>query len=290
MKRRIISGDVVLTDQFLSMSRGAQLLYFALNLYADDCGFVQTVRVAMSMIGAGEAELAELDGRYIIYFGEEHTALIVHWLKHNTLRKLLTAKSEHPDLEERVYVDETGLLTLDPGEGRETLAEYKAIATYAKIGEEPYNNKKQNKTQQKKTKAKSTEVNSTESRITPLSRDQTGGAGAGARETDKNKKDKKVYANEADRLFDEYLEAEPKELMPEGLGKMLKRKLHQANKGIFAAVFLSEKQYEALCRLAPPEAVDRYVERLANLIENEGADPRSHYQTIRKWIAEDIKP
>ena len=55
-------------------------------------------------------------------------------------------------------------------------------------------------------------------------------------------------------------------------------------------VFLSEKQMETLERLAPPEAIERYIKRLGHMIEETGCDPKSHYRTIRKWIIEDIKP
>ena len=270
MKRRIISGDVVLSDGFLSLSFGAQLLYYTLNLAADDSGFVTTVQSMMRMLGVGERELSELDGSYIIYFEAERAALIVHWMKHNTLKKLFSAKSSHPELEERVYIDEGGLYTLDPGDGRQTMAEYRAA-----LRGESYN--KHKKTEDNQTEENKTEQKKTESHAVPLPITQAARADAGA---------------EAERLFKEYEEAEPKVFMRENLDKDLGRHLHSMNNesGEPRNVFLSEKQVECLERLAPPEAVDRYIKRLGRMIEETGCDPKSHYQTIRKWIAEDIKP
>ena len=270
MKRRIISGDVVLSDGFLSLSFGAQLLYYTLNLSADDSGFVTTVQSMMRMLGVGESELAELDGTYIIYFEEERAALIVHWLKHNTLKKLMASKSSRPELESRVYIDEGGLYTLDPGEGRETMAEHKASLrgeSYIKHKKTELNETELNKTEQKRT----------ESRSSPLPGGQAARTDAGA---------------QADRLFKEYEEAEPKVFMRENIEKEVGRHLHIMNPDPKEPrnVFLSEKQVECLERLASPEAVERYIKRLGRMIEETGCDPKSHYQTIRKWIAEDIRP
>jgi len=270
MKRRIISGDVVLSDGFLSLSFGAQLLYYTLNLSADDSGFVTTVQSMMRMLGVGESELAELDGTYIIYFEEERAALIVHWLKHNTLKKLMASKSSRPELESRVYIDEGGLYTLDPGDGRQTMAEHKAALlgdTYIKHKKTERNETERNKTEQKRT----------ESRSSPLPGTQTARTDAGA---------------QADRLFKEYEEAEPKVVMRDDIVKEAGRRLHIMNPDLKEPrnVFLSEKQVECLERLASPEAVERYIKRLGRMIEETGCDPKSHYQTIRKWIAEDIRP
>ena len=262
-----------MTDEFMSLSNGAKALYFALNLSADDSGFVTNVRSVMSMLGVGQSELEQLDGKYLIRFEEEHCALIVHWMKHNTLKKLLFTKSEHPALEEKVYVDGTGLYTLDPGDGRTTLAEYKASA-----GGERYINR-HNKTEENTTEENRTEQKKTESRPPSSLPDGLPGGRAGA-------------CGEDEDIFAEYEAAEPKVFLRENLDKDVGRKLHKMNteRGEPGNVFLSPKQVETLERMAPPEAVDRYIKRLGRMIEETGCDPKSHYRTIRKWIAEDIKP
>ena len=93
-------------------------------------------------------------------------------------------------------------------------------------------------------------------------------------------------------MFAEYEAAEPKVFMRENVEKEVGRKLHSMNNepGEGRNVFLSSKQVEMLERMAPPEAVDRYIKRLGRMIEDTGCDPKSHYRTIKKWIAEDIQP
>ena len=284
--RRIISGAVVLSDDFLSLSHGAQALYFALNLSADDSGFVTTVRAVMSMLGVGEEELNELEGKYLIVFREEKAALIVHWLKHNTLKKLTFAKSEHPELERRVYVDECGLFTIEYAEGRSTLAEYKGSSAIAK--EDRLTLNKNNRTESNSTKHNKTEENKTDARsVSPVPNGQAD-MRAGGREI------KKETEKETDKDddFAEYDAMEPRVFMNENIHKELGRKLHMMNTGLDEGrnVFLSAKQVETLERLAPPEAIERYIKRLGRMIEDTGCDPKNHYRTIRKWIIEDIKP
>ena len=236
------------------------------------------------MLGVGEEELNELEGKYLIVFREEKAALIVHWMKHNTLKKLTFAKSEHPELERRVYVDECGLFTADPGEGRKTLAEYKGSSAIAKEDRRTVN--KNNRTESNQTKHNKTEENKTDARSSSPVPDGQADMRAGGRA------DGKERETDKDADLAEYEAMEPVVFMRDDIIKEAGRKLHMMNTGLDEGrnVFLSAKQVETLERLAPPEAVERYIKRLGRMIEDTGCDPKNHYRTIRKWIIEDIKP
>ena len=52
-QRRMFSRKITESDQFLDMPISAQVLYFHINMQADDDGFVGNVKTVKRMIGAG---------------------------------------------------------------------------------------------------------------------------------------------------------------------------------------------------------------------------------------------
>lgn len=86
-RKRMFSQDVIASDAFLSLSVQAQCLYFHLNLYADDEGFVQNPKMIMRILDSPQANLEELEqSGYILRF-PSGVVLIVHWFIHNDIRK-----------------------------------------------------------------------------------------------------------------------------------------------------------------------------------------------------------
>lgn len=88
-ERRMFSRSLVESDNFLSMSRNANLLYFYLNLEADDDGFVSTVIRTTGSLGFSKAEGEEVikelvDKGYILKFSSG-IILIKHWLQQNQI-------------------------------------------------------------------------------------------------------------------------------------------------------------------------------------------------------------
>lgn len=84
--KRMFSRDVVEHDDFLELSKGAKVLYFYLNLAADNEGFVNNKRTITRMCDCSENDLQELiDGNWIIPFGTG-VLVITHWRIHNTLK------------------------------------------------------------------------------------------------------------------------------------------------------------------------------------------------------------
>ena len=50
-RKRMFSEDIVESDAFLSLSKEAQLLYFHLNMRADDEGFVNNIKLTETILG-----------------------------------------------------------------------------------------------------------------------------------------------------------------------------------------------------------------------------------------------
>lgn len=132
-RRRIFSPTVTESDSFCSMSMGAQLLYFHLNMNADDDGFVNCAIMIMRKLGVSAEEFMELDGRFIIWFEDEKVALIVHWLCHNTIKYYVDRKLAYPEIAKSVYITDAGTYTLS-AEGNVPLVDYKLNRTSDAVG------------------------------------------------------------------------------------------------------------------------------------------------------------
>lgn len=84
--KRMFSREVVEHDDFLELSKGAKVLYFYLNLAADNEGFANNKRRVMRMCDCTENDLQELiNGNWVIPFSNG-VIVITHWRMHNTLK------------------------------------------------------------------------------------------------------------------------------------------------------------------------------------------------------------
>lgn len=127
--RTSFAKSVVLSEDFLGMSGGAQFLYFALCMRADDDGFVDNPKPIMSKIFTTETELSELVcKKYIIPF-EDGVVAIRHWFVNNRIRKDTYIPSVHQD-KKRVILAGNGKIYNVPEETGEN----------EEIGEQPTEN------------------------------------------------------------------------------------------------------------------------------------------------------
>ncbi|MCD0151418.1 DNA replication protein, partial [Streptococcus agalactiae] len=55
--RRMISKEVIMTDNFLDLPPTTKVLYFFLNLEADDDGFVGNPKTVMRLTGATKEDM-----------------------------------------------------------------------------------------------------------------------------------------------------------------------------------------------------------------------------------------
>lgn len=93
--KRMISNDVVRTTLFQEMSQGAQLLYFFLNLSADDDGFNNDVMAEMERTKATKEDLSQLLRRGFIYAFESGVIVVRDWLINNNVPAKQYKPSEH---------------------------------------------------------------------------------------------------------------------------------------------------------------------------------------------------
>lgn len=85
--KRAFSKTIIETDAFQDMSQTAQLLYFYLNMQADDDGFVSNPKRIMRSGGFEDDDFKILLGKRFLLAFESGVVVIKHWLIHNTIRK-----------------------------------------------------------------------------------------------------------------------------------------------------------------------------------------------------------
>lgn len=95
--RRMISQDIIDTDNFAKMSQGARYLYYELLVRADDDGFLGAPMRIAKMVGCTEDDLGELvSNAYIIKFANG-IIVIRDWKIHNSVRKDIYQKTMYQD-------------------------------------------------------------------------------------------------------------------------------------------------------------------------------------------------
>lgn len=112
MQRRLISPQVTETDSFLDMSPSAQALYFHMNLYADDDGFVDNPKSVQRMVGATSDDLRRLVEKKFLLLFDDGVVVITHWRVQNAIRKDRYKKTIHTDDFAKLTLDENGIYHL----------------------------------------------------------------------------------------------------------------------------------------------------------------------------------
>lgn len=101
----MIAKSIVESDAFLDMPTSARLLYYDLNMRADDDGFVNSPKKIMRETGASGDDLKILIGKNFVIPFESGIVVIKHWRIHNYIRS--------DRYKETVYKDEKSTLELD---------------------------------------------------------------------------------------------------------------------------------------------------------------------------------
>jgi DnaD/phage-associated family protein len=86
-QRRMFSRKITESDQFLDMPISAQVLYFHINMQADDDGFVGNVKTIKRMIGASDDDLKLLIAKQFLIPFETGIVVIRDWKIHNYIQK-----------------------------------------------------------------------------------------------------------------------------------------------------------------------------------------------------------
>ena len=85
-EKRMFTKKITESDAFLEMPLSTQCLYFHLNMFADDDGFVNSPKRVVRTIGANEDDLKLLISKSFILVFESGVIVIKHWRMHNTLQ------------------------------------------------------------------------------------------------------------------------------------------------------------------------------------------------------------
>ena len=85
-ERRMFSKTIIDSDVFLDMQISTQVLYFHLNMRADDDGFANNPKRILRMIGCSDDDLKILIAKQFIIPFESGVVAIAHWKIHNYIR------------------------------------------------------------------------------------------------------------------------------------------------------------------------------------------------------------
>ena len=107
-KRRMFSIEVVESDEFCLLKASAQMLYFHLNMSADDDGIVDKWKNTLRYLRVKREHLNELINTGFIIKLDEDTLLIADWLVHNKIRPERYIESRHRDKLDTVQLLPTG--------------------------------------------------------------------------------------------------------------------------------------------------------------------------------------
>ncbi len=114
--KRQFASAIVESDDFLELPGTAQLLYFHLNLHADNEGVVDSPRRVMKSIGATGGDMQCLiEAGYIIQLEQFRVMIVTDWFIHNTIQfdPKHSARSKHIAAVKCLARDEDGRYVLD---------------------------------------------------------------------------------------------------------------------------------------------------------------------------------
>ncbi|WP_270745010.1 conserved phage C-terminal domain-containing protein [Lactococcus petauri] len=111
-QRRMFSKKIVETDIFMEMSPTAKLLYFYLNMSADDDGFVGNPKTIKLISGATDDDLKILIAKQFIIPFDSGVIVIKDWKIHNYIRKDTYNHTVYSDEKSMLETNENGSYVL----------------------------------------------------------------------------------------------------------------------------------------------------------------------------------
>ena len=106
--RRMFSKNITTTDAFLDMPQTSQLLYFHLNMEADDDGFVGNVKSVCRIVGTNDDYLKILIAKRFLLTFETGVIVIKHWKIHNYIQKDRYKETKYLEEKNQLLVKENG--------------------------------------------------------------------------------------------------------------------------------------------------------------------------------------
>lgn len=107
----MFSKQITTSDAFVEMPVSSQLLYFHLNMEADDDGFVSNPKRIMRMLGVNEDDLKILLAKRFLLAFENGVVVIKHWLLHNAVRKDMYKETQYIEQKNMLRIKDNGVYT-----------------------------------------------------------------------------------------------------------------------------------------------------------------------------------
>lgn len=96
-ERRMFAKTIVDSDAFLDMPLSTQVLYFHLNMRADDDGFINNPKRVQRMIGCSDDDMKILIAKNFIFVFNSGVVVIKDWKIHNYIRQDRYKDTIHQD-------------------------------------------------------------------------------------------------------------------------------------------------------------------------------------------------
>jgi hypothetical protein len=109
----MFSEDIVTSDAFLDMPHDAQLLYFMLNMHADDDGFVASPKSIKRMCGASDDAAKILVAKKFLLMFNTGLCVIKHWRINNQIRKDRYTETKYTAEKSKLYIRKNGVYSFN---------------------------------------------------------------------------------------------------------------------------------------------------------------------------------
>lgn len=111
-ERRMFTKKIIESDAFLDMPATSQVLYFHLNMAADDDGFVNNPKKIQRMVGSSDDDMKILIAKKFIIVFESGIIVIKHWKMHNYIQSDRYKPTDYADEKSSLEVKKNKAYTL----------------------------------------------------------------------------------------------------------------------------------------------------------------------------------
>lgn len=106
-KSRMMNVSFTERDDFLELSNESKLLYFYIQLSADDDGFFSSPKKIIKMLGSEDAYIEELVSKgFLIPIHDRSLYVITHWNVHNHIPPTKHAETIFQEEKQHLFIDE----------------------------------------------------------------------------------------------------------------------------------------------------------------------------------------
>lgn len=109
--KRMFSKQITTSDAFMDMPTSSQLLYFHLNMEADDDGFVGSPKRIIRMVGVNNDDFKILLAKRFVLEFANGVVVIKHWLLHNSIRKDMYKETQYLDQKKTLQIKDNKVYT-----------------------------------------------------------------------------------------------------------------------------------------------------------------------------------